>query len=237
MRAPSAAARQALGGPHSALTTSWDHDSIRSHAAWISLASARRPRELVVLPHGEWAAGGVDLVDEPQVHGSDRVPVVVQHADERELRVPVRLDLLTPLPPQAGGNRVRPVIDRVDVSAHADRCPPMQARISRRRTVRSMRKARSPSRTTTYGMSCLWLGSCSASSRAIQAPELAMTSRSSARAPCARGRSTGEVRAARHRVSRDDQDVLSPRIRTVEKWCVRAPGGELRSGSVRCLAR
>src|SRR3972149_1769470 len=54
----------------------------------------------VGLADGPRPAPGIGRVDEPEVHGADRVLVVVEQADEPERRLEIGGDLLAPLAPQ-----------------------------------------------------------------------------------------------------------------------------------------
>ena len=63
---------------------------------------------------------------------ADGVAVVIQEADGCELGLPVRVELLAPLAAQPRPQRIRPVVDRVEMAADPDRCASVEARIAAR---------------------------------------------------------------------------------------------------------
>src|SRR3972149_4653357 len=74
--------------------------------------------ELVVLPDGDRAPGGVGDVDDPEMHGADGILVVVEQPQQLELGRERRHDLLAPLSPQPAQ---QVAVAGVEVSADADR--------------------------------------------------------------------------------------------------------------------
>ena len=111
-------------------------------------ASTNEPESLSCSRTSTGAAIGLDFEDDPEVDGPDRVAVVVQQPDELEVRRPVRDELLRPLAPSPAMSASSPIVNRVQVAADADAGLAVQPR-SPPASVRSMRKTRVPSRTTT----------------------------------------------------------------------------------------
>jgi hypothetical protein len=86
-------------------------------------------RQLVRLPDLDAAAGRIRDIHEAQVHAPDVGRVVVERADEREIRHKVRVELLAPLPPEAA---VDVTVAGIEVAADADGVPVVQARVATR---------------------------------------------------------------------------------------------------------
>ena len=89
-------------------------------------------RELVALADLDVATIGLDGEDDPEVDGAHRVAVVVQHPDEPEVRRPIGDELLCPLAPEPGHERVLAVVHRVQVPADADAGLAVQAPVAAR---------------------------------------------------------------------------------------------------------
>ena len=75
---------------------------------------------------------GLDGEDDPEVDGAHRVAVVVQHPDEPEVRRPIGDELLRPLAPEPGHQRVLAVVHRVQVPPDADAGLAVQALVAAR---------------------------------------------------------------------------------------------------------
>ena len=96
-------------------------------------ASARRRSRRSSLSCSRTSTGaaiGLDLEDDAEVDGADRVRVVVQEADQLELGLPAGHQLLGPLATQAGHERILALVDRVEVAADPDARLAMQPRIA-----------------------------------------------------------------------------------------------------------
>src|SRR5688572_6679984 len=83
--------------------------------------------ELVSLADGDRPAAGVGLVDGAEVDAPDAGRVVVEQAEQLELRLELGVELLAPLAPQPAGEVA---VAGVEMAAHADRPAVVEAGIA-----------------------------------------------------------------------------------------------------------
>ena len=160
-----------------------------------------------MLTNRDGSAIGLDGEDDAKMDRTHRIRLVVQEANQPEVRLEIGDQLLRPLPAQAVHQRVLAVVNRVEVPAHADAGLAVQARIAAGRGALHEEEERTLS--NDHIRNQLLVARIHLGPRARQ---VAATLANRLHEGLERGRicaaNPGEIATARHLVARQNEDLL-----------------------------